>query len=460
MVTTNYKNQMQKAMQNLAKVLEKQGSIAAQETNIFKILKVDQHEIRHGAFLEFLLDPERNPVLADCFLKAWLDEITSELALDDEQVSKIIEGEYEYIDHIESASQYSEIPFDNKGSNNRIDHAFEVKLKGTTRVFVFEYKHNGVLQNDLGAYRAYVEKQYEGKRAEIYCFILELGHKTHDKPEFDGWHFISRETLIEAVRSTLAEARRNDMQATRLYLEQYLEILQPDPKAFDLLKDYRSELWTLWNPEISREFDPNAEYFTELLEKYIVAVDDRDLLNSFEYHLLLDWAVAESVAFSETMSNVSIRINSGWVRLRPKNSPNNFYLLTYLDEGEDGQLYLVIKLRSWHDTRAPIKESKAQYQLLHKALAEHKQIGQWYRDLSEPDALRFVTLNNMDNEVEVVSKRGQPSNCKTPYDLSIVWRWPISLQTFEQIARGQHQPEIFRNWLQDLEYWADAIVES
>lgn len=452
---TDLSKQMEQAIKKIAKVLEEQNidTPAAQETNIFRILRVDQHEIRHGAFLEFLLDPERNPELADCFLRSWLEEIASELALEDEQVEKIIDGDYEIVNHIAGANRYSEIPFNNKASSNRIDHALEVQLKGTRRVLVFEYKHNGVMQNDLKAYRAFVENEYRESRgrAKIYCFILELSHKSHNDSCEEGWFFISRDTLINAVTRTLDEARRKDMQATRLYLEHYLAILQPDPDGLELLVKYRAELWNLWNPEVAR-FDPEAKYFNEILNAHISSEEHRDLLNSFDYHMLVDWAVSEAV---NSIRGLSARVNSGWVRILREGIPKNLYLFTYLHEEESGELYLATKLRSWQDTKIPAKKSEEQYHLLCEALSGHSQIGEWFSSLTRPEEVRFAILVKEDEGgAQVKAKRNHPINCKTPFDLSVTWLWPINQHKLQQIATDTDKPQIFHNWLDDLKAWA------
>lgn len=444
------KQHMEQAIKKLAQNLNhKDQDEIAQETNIFKILKVDQHEIRHGAFLEFLLDPERNPELAEFFLQTWLKEIVSELVLQDEQLDKIIEGDYEKVGHINEVNQYSEIPLNNKGNINRIDHALEVSLKNTCRVLVFEYKHNGVLQNDLIAYKNYVEGQYKGKRAEIYCFVLELGNKSHDKTVTEGWHFISRETLINAISETLREACRKDMQATRLYLEHYLQVLQPDPEDYELLKGFRAELWDLWNPEVAQE-DPDAEYFEELLEKHVGSEHYKNLLSSFNYYLLFDWAVAEA---AQSIGNVTVRVNDGWVRLKLNNNYKNLYLFTYLHEEENGQIYMAIKLRSWHDTKIPEQESKAQYGFLRDALSQHPSIKKSLNELSDPDDLRYITLVK---DGDTLLKRNHPNGCKTPFDLSLTWLWPIDQQTFKAIST-QEKPQIFKEWIEELEWLAKAL---
>lgn len=451
------KNEKIKTMKNaivkIAAVLEKKDRdliSPPQETNIFKILKVDQHEIRHGAFLEFLLDPERNRELADFFLQAWLAEIKKELILDDIHFDQIIDGEYEYINHIADANRYTEINFTNKGKSYRIDHALEVKLKGTCRVLVFEYKSNGVLQNDLDAYLANVEARYEGKKTKIFCFILEFGFKNHGKSKNKDWYFISRNTLIGAVNKTIDEARRKDMQATRLYLEQYMEVLQPEPKDFDFLKQYRKELWDLWNPEIAR-VDPEAKGFDKLLEKHVTSEKHRDLLNSFNYHMLFDWVVSESVM---SCKGLSVRVNSGWVRLRPEGSPKNLYLSTYLCEEESGQLYMATVISSWQDRKLPLKDSEAQHALVCKALSEHHEVGKWFKNLGDHKSLRVAILvkGNDDPLVE----RNHPTNCNTHFQLCVHWLWPIELEMLKKIVLNE-KPDVFQEWLNDLEYWIKSL---
>ena len=43
--------------------------------NIFKVLKIDNYEIRHSNFLAWLLNPKENHKLKDTFLKGFLKEV-------------------------------------------------------------------------------------------------------------------------------------------------------------------------------------------------------------------------------------------------------------------------------------------------------------------------------------------------------------------------------------------------
>lgn len=450
---SDLKVQMAKAMERIADKFEIRMSGRDefyQETNIFKILKVDQYEIRHGAFLEFLLDPERNPVLAYFFLEAWLEEIVSDLSLDDAQLYKITQGEYEGVSYISGADRYSEIPVKRQDGNYRIDHALEVQLKGTRRVFVFEYKHNGIVQNDLKVYREFIETAYSGRRADVYCFVLELSHKIHRSQNQDGWHYIQRETLVKAVARTLEQARLHDMQATRLYLEQYLEILQPDPDDYELLKECKPELWSLWNPEVAKA-DPEANLFNSLLEEYVSSDWLRDLLESFNYHMLFDWIVSD---VAKSMLGLTARVNSGWVRLTRGGCPRNIYLSTYLHEESSGQLFMGISIESWQGTKTPIDEAKKNYNLLRKAISEHSEVGQRFNGEVDMDGLRYVSLVK---DGEVLKQRNHQPESKTKYKFTFNWLWSIDHEVLERIITGDSKPEIFKEWLEDLDYWSMAL---
>ncbi len=454
------KKQMEQAIEKIAEKLNEKSEepVVIQETNIFKILKVDNYEIRHGAFLEFLLDPERNPELAYHFLEEWLKAIDKELTLSDGQVNKIIDGEYEDILPIEKADgRYSEIPISKDKNSQRIDHALEVKLEKTRRVFVFEYKFNGRLDNDLKAYKKFVDGLYKGKQAKIYYFCLELGHKKHNVSADGSWQFISRDTLVEAVSNTLAEAKRKDMFATQLYMKYYLEILQPD---IDPIKDCRRELWNLWNPEIAR-CDPEGEHCCKLIEKSDLSNDHKALLYSFHYDLLVEWKVAE---WAE-QNGMDARINSRGVRLRPRGCcRKHLYLYTYLDENEKGDLFLATKLTNLQDNEVSQHINKKQYQFMRTVLEnfEIKHSIKWADPKEKPSLRSVVVVNNDDKKIIEKEHRSNPEK---PFDLSFTWLWPLCSENneLEKIAiatEQQQMPDVFSKWTDDIKWWVEKISSS
>lgn len=443
--------QMEEAIKKIAKKINSRNKPPAfQETNIFKILKLTRHELRHAAFLEFLLDPERNPLLAKYFLQAWVAEIILELNISDPRLEDIINNNKSYeINPIQGETKnirnnYSEIT---TSKNKRIDHALEVSLSGTKRVFVFEYKYDGVLQNNLDEYKNYIEKLYGNNRATIYYFILELAHKKHDKPKNEDWRFISRNTLINALEQTLQEARSKDMQATRLYLEQYLEILQPNLEGLERLRDLREELWSFWNPEVA-EIDPYGEHFVKLVNSYIDSEENQELLNSnYNYNILFDWAVIEAV---DLMPIITTRLNKGWIRIILNNSFKNLYLSTCLYEANNC-IYMDIIVNSWHDSKLPKADVKPQYELVKKAVQKNR----FSKDIKDFDNLRFLRVTNKDKILERVN---HPSNCKTPYQLKTHYSWEINFEQLKSICLpSADKPEIFNEWLKEIEWWVKEL---
>ncbi|GGY39086.1 hypothetical protein GCM10011297_10360 [Bacterioplanes sanyensis] len=456
---TEYKNAMQSALEELNEVLlERQGSAdddIRQETNIFRILRIENYEIRHGAFLDYLLDPDRNPELAHEFAKAWIAEIYDELSIDDGGfLERLFEANEFELGPLKDEHRFSEVSIPE--SRLRIDHAFEVKVGKTRRVFVFEYKHNGVVQNDLAAYQAFVNDKYAGNRYLARYFVMDLGNKIHNSFESEIFDLVSKETLVNALDMTLDLAVRKDMQATRMYLEQYRDILAPEVEEQYPWRGLENILWNTWNPSYI-EYDDAWKVWDKLAEK---AIDDPDIfedLAAFDTEQLFDQAVLEAL---EDVDNCSVRRNSGWVRIEPsKCQLKHFYLFSNLWFGPEG-LYMGLNLQSWHDPKGQVEEQEKQHQLALQVLANSR----WGSFCGSPEqwpSLSRIELTfSRDESSEFIVKdlklRNRSESSKRTHGVVINIKLPIELSELKQACCSDEMPKVFTQYIAE----AEALVES
>jgi hypothetical protein len=414
---------------------------AEQETNIFKILKLEKHEIRHGAFLDFLLDPERNVQLAEYFAACWLEQIAEELELDDSAINDIINGEDFSINKIQDEERYSEISIIEKGKL-RIDHALELKVGNRKRVLVFEYKVNGIVQNDLKAYEEFVVTKYPGKQSEVLFFILDLGSKIHTGELESGFTYLNKSTLVEAVSNTLDEARRRDMQATRMYLEQYLEILDPDMCDGFLWHGMEKNLWDLWNPEICR-YDNAGEVWDALVENIEVSESDQNSLDRFQVDELFNQAVIQELS----EHGIETSRNQLWTRIKLPRNPYKYFFLNSWFCDHDEQLYIAIKLSSWQGRNDSEQTSVAQQKLVFDTVSEDVSFSGLTEQLEDLARAKDVWWST---EKKIVKKWGRLSNSKRNYDSSFTLLHPVSMEDFKAICIAEEKPPVFDMYIQNL----------
>lgn len=409
-------------------------SESAQETNIFKILRLENYEIRHGNFLEYLMDPDRNIELAKRFLSEFIFQILERLEIEDSAFNRIISNENFEISKIKGENRYTEI-LAGKDSKQRIDHALELKVGKTRRVLVFEYKLNGVVQNDLQAYKNTIEERYKGSKVKFHYFILEIGAKKHHLSEKSGFRFVPKEALVEGVRETINIARQKDMLATKLYLEQYLEIIEPYVKDDFLFSGLERELWDSWNPEMERYEDAN-EVFDLLVDEYVADEEHKSAL--WEYYYCDVFGRRVKQVLEGWSSQLHIKLNLGWLRIIPVCRYKDFYFSTSIFENEEeGRIFLVTNFRAYQNRKASFEYAKEQKEFMLRVLK-----GSILREpISTIKSLEICKALRINHDLEVIEEVYHKNDAKYPCDFSVHYRRSIDIEAFKRICTLEDSKE-------------------
>ena len=441
---------MRRAISEIAEELNSRQVVEhTQETNIFKILKLESHEIRHGAFLDFLMDPDRNVELAHIFVAQLVAQIVDQLGIEDQGFERVIDTD-EYFDILKIAGEnrFSEIPAGADGKQ-RIDQAIELKVGQTRRILVFEYKYNGHVQNDLVAYRQTIENKYKGTKSKIYYFLLDLGQKQHKEQEIEGFRFLNKDCLIDACRDTLEIACNKDMLLTRAYLQQYLEILDPEVTDDFLFTGLEKPLWNAWNPEIA-SLDDDAKTFFSLVDEYIEDESHHQALYDFEYHELFDRAVMSSLQRS---GDFSCRLNQGWVRVSPVNCFfRDLYLWVSLFELDD-TLFFGIGMECWTRKEMSAQEALAQKRFLLDVL-QKSNIASALDLVDDLSRCKELWVNQ---DVQCIYQQMHRANSKRPNDFKVMFLREVSMKTLKQSCVAYHKPDEFEQMLADVQHFVGLM---
>ncbi len=422
----------------------------AQETNIFKILRLENYEIRHGNFLEYLMDPERNVVLAHQFLFDFLYRIVEDLQIDDFGFNRIIDGDEFEIITIIGEHRYTEIPA-GKDKKLRIDHALELKIGQTRRVLVFEYKFNGVLQNDLKSYQETIEELYEGTRVKFHYFILELGSKKHNFTNKGNFKFLAKDTLVEAVRETLNIARQKDMLATKLYLEQYLEIIEPEVNGEFLFPGLEKQIWDSWNPAMN-DYDDANDIFDSLVEEHIEDEDHQIALFEFDNVELFNRRVM--CALEDHYGQIDTKLNQGWLRISPRCPYKDLYLTTQLLMHK-GETCLAVIVNSNQAPKAPIEKVKMQKAYTIRALISSL-LAKPLKSIEDLNSFREIWI---DQNLNVVKSIPCKEGLKYPHNFKVCYLRKVDINALENICTSQDS-SAFDLMIQELTSLIDLISQT
>ncbi len=384
-----------------------------QETNIFRILRVEGYEIRHGAFLEFLCDPIRNFQLSSIFVRSLIENIIRFSGIEDTVFSDIAAGENFSIDKISGEGKYREIKVDGPRKFS-IDHALEVKVGKRRRAIVFEYKHNGFVYNDLSSYKSYVSDKYNGRYSDCYFFLVDLGDKSHAKHSIDGFLCIAKSVFIDAISFTYDISVRCDLNATSQYLKQYLEILSyRDDHIFQGLE---KELWDIWNPRIEK-YEDSETIWGELVGRIITDSDTYDALFGFSYVDLFYRAAEARLSKNGFKTRV---ISEGLRVLLPDNPYSNYYLLVFLHEDSDG-LYVCINIASYQSKKEDCFNSRQQEKVF-EVIGSSNICPKNFQDL-DLNSIRRVWF--LGGEVKDILPKAKGT--KRVYDSSFIFMYKVSI---------------------------------
>ncbi len=446
--TDLYKN-MKQAISHIAEKVNKPVELVehVQETNIFKILRLENYEIRHGNFLEFLMDPERNVELANRFIANFIENIVDELNLVDSGLDRIISDKEFEVLRVTGENRFTEIPVANN-DKKRIDHALEIKSGQTRRVLVFEYKLNGVLQNDLDSYQKSIEQRYDGTKARCHFFILELGTKKHNLSSKGAFNFIGKSTLVEAIQDTVSSARQKDMMATRLYLEQYLEILEPEVGEEFIFAGLESQLWNSWNPAMEAYEDAN-DIFDSLVEEYIEVESLQVALCGYYYSEVFDRRVKQKL--DNYSSQLITKLNQGWLRILPQCQYKDFYFWTSLSEN-NGETFLTINFQSHQRPKASMEQAKKQKYFVLGVLNKSILV----KPLNKIENLDRCKEIGVNQDFEVIQETLHKDDSKYPYEFKVRYMRKIDVNSLESICTLE-ESEDFDLMLEELTDFVELI---
>ncbi|NLX25895.1 MAG: hypothetical protein GXY61_08060 [Lentisphaerae bacterium] len=295
-------NQVKKSAQ---KILKDYGSTGEKNFNFFYATGCDRYEIRHAAFFAWMFNPEKYS-LAKHFVASLLCELDKEGVALHNTIRKCFEGglgkipvEFN-ISKIPDAKGYTEIPFTARSTRNkgRIDFAADIRVDRTTLRLVIEFKNEGVISNNLVAYRKFVQKGLQ--KGDPLCLVVDFSGKNHELESGD-FQQIPTEVLVTAVENhlnLLGKRVWNSHPRERMAIENYLEVLKAaEGEILDKVLDSKGgseTLWNFWNPQMNLAAD-NLEneindYLGQLMEGFDEGEQEDKLTSaiySFNWQMLL-----------------------------------------------------------------------------------------------------------------------------------------------------------------------------
>ena len=190
--------------------------------NIFKVLRLDSHEIRHSNFLAWLLNPNETHGFGSLFLDKFLNNALGESCIDD---YKNIEIRLEY-------------PIDDNG---RID----ILLFNNDFVCVIENKYGSTEHDEqCKRYKKFIEQKSQFKNRKIKKFIfldLKEPDKTLLENQLSGYKAITYKQVKEILEDIINSDIKIETSAYQV-IEQYITILKEkypmrDAETLNLCKE-------------------------------------------------------------------------------------------------------------------------------------------------------------------------------------------------------------------------------
>ncbi len=194
------------SIQDLKKIIEKSKEEFSKKVNIFKILKLDNHEIRHSNFLAWLLNPSESHGLGDSFLNSFLNNALNLTIFATSDV--IVETEY------------------CTNENRRIDILIH-SLKSNF-VCVIENKYgSGEHDAQCQHYKSFIENNSLFKNYAIKQYIFLDIYKPIEyqmNNSLCGYKYITYEDIYKILKNLVEKLDANSIVSQ--IVKQYIDILK------------------------------------------------------------------------------------------------------------------------------------------------------------------------------------------------------------------------------------------
>lgn len=191
--------------------------------NIFKILSLENYEIRHSNFLGWLLDSNETHQCGNLFQKSMLAVLFPDFTISS-----------------------SEAYFNVSREKNNID----IQLDNEKTVLVIENKIKAKdHKNQLYSYRIRTDRNHPNKN-QHFTYLTLFGEDPQEKNESKFWNNVSYVDLISCIKETI-DASKDISNKTRTYIDDYifsmelhtLGIHEVNKASKHLAKKYQSELY-------------------------------------------------------------------------------------------------------------------------------------------------------------------------------------------------------------------------
>jgi len=177
--------------------------------NPFQAMRWTRQEVRHSAFLRWLLDPQETHGLGSYFLRAFIKRIAHRSIGLHPMVPSVFEVDSWDLSHTEVLQEWSNIDLLIKDDFDKFVLVLENKVDSR--------EHSGQLQR----YRSLVERQFPSHK-KLYVYLTIGGAKASD----EYYISVNYSEIVALVTETLT--RRGDQLNTevRTFLSQYVEMVR------------------------------------------------------------------------------------------------------------------------------------------------------------------------------------------------------------------------------------------
>lgn len=238
--------------------------------NIFKVLKLEDYEIRHSNFLAWLLDPQETHKLGDYFLRDFFKHVDSTLS--DYSLSNLDDIIVERERSLGHNGKNGRIDLLLVSDNAKIVCGIENKIKAEQ------------MPRQLKKYRIAIEDEFPGYK----ILFIYLRTDTTDMPDDDKWTPVDYSQIAQMIARLLKKRKLSE--GLRTFISHYRDILKGGIKMDDKLDKMCKNVYSQHRKAMDYLFQWNKrqilidEVYNYLLEK-IEKTEGID----FESHVGKSW---------------------------------------------------------------------------------------------------------------------------------------------------------------------------